>query len=84
MYLDAVNGQLIEKVRIEPNFVYFMTSCEDDYTEESIKESLSHMKINPSSLASASLSQGDTAYFGLIYRCDDPKKQSEFCKILGR
>lgn len=77
MYLDAVNGKLSEKVRIEPHFVYMMTPCEN---EEAIKENLSRMKINPSSLATVSLAQGDTSYFGLIYRCDDPQKQSEFCK----
>jgi hypothetical protein len=83
MYLDAVNGKLDQRIKTEPDFVYVMVPCLDQEAEEKIKLSLSHLKINPSTLATASVSQGDTSYFGIIYRCDDPQKQAEFCKILA-
>ncbi len=83
MFLDAVNGKLEQKVRKESHFVYVMTPVVDQEAEDKMKTSLSHMKINPSSLATASVAQGDNSYFGIIYRCDDPLKQAEFCKSIS-
>lgn len=82
MFMDAIQNKTSMIFKVESNFVFMTTPCKDQELEEVIKARVDKLKTSSRSIATACVTLSNVPYFGIIYRCDDPVKQAEFCDAL--
>ena len=88
MLLDAISEGFFKeesysmKIEKESDFVYVMIAAESGQIEEAVSRKIGSFQIQSAVLASSCVHVYDTPYLGYVYRCDDPIKQHQFCKLI--
>lgn len=75
---------LVLKIEQEANYVYVMIKAQDRLVQEEVSHLLSSLKISSTDIANTHVKVYDIFYIGYVYRCDDPRKQTQFCNKIKK